>query len=169
MQTHGLRIIGVRGDRTYPVKASLPHELTGPLQTVIISVKAHFTESAMRQYGPLLAPNGYIVSFQNGLNEEVIARHVGAERTIGAFIHYGADYLEPGLIRLAWEQPIHLGELNGEITPRLLELRQVLEHVMPTELTTNIWGYLWGKLVYGTMAYTVSIVDAPVPEVLATE
>ena len=167
MQQRGLRITGARGDQTYAVRALTPDELAGPLQTVILAVKAHFTEAAMTQYAPLLAPDGYVVSFQNGLNEEIIARHVGAERTIGAFIHFGADYLEPGLIRLAWEQPIHLGELNGEITPRLETLQEVLGHVMPTELTTNIWGYLWGKLVYGTMAYTVSIVDAPVPEVLA--
>ncbi len=37
---------------------------------------------------------------------------------------------------------------------------------MPTEMTTNIWGFLWGKLVYGAMAFAVSCVDAPVPEVI---
>ena len=61
-----------------------------------LCVKGHFTEAAMRQLGPLLGPDGYILSLQNGLNEEIIAREVGAERTVGAFVHFGADYLEPG-------------------------------------------------------------------------
>jgi hypothetical protein len=56
---------------------------------------------------------------------------------------------------------------DGEITPRLHELQGVLSVVMPTYLTENIWGYLWGKLVYGTMSFVISCVDAPAPEVLA--
>ncbi|HEX3723246.1 MAG TPA: 2-dehydropantoate 2-reductase [Nitrolancea sp.] len=167
LNEQGVHLIGVRGDHFYPVRALLPEELTGPLGTVILAVKTHFTEDAMRQYGPLLASDGYVVSMQNGLNEEIIARHVGNERTIGAFVHFGADYLEPGLIQLGQEHDIFLGELNGEITPRLEELQGVLSAVMPTNLTSNIWGYLWGKLVYGTMSFVISCVDAPVPEVLA--
>jgi 2-dehydropantoate 2-reductase len=167
LNEQGLHLTGVRGDHYYPVRALLPEDLSGPLGTVILAVKTHFTEAAMQQYGPMLAPDGYIISLQNGLNEEIIARHVGPERTIGAFIHFGADYLEPGLIRLGQEHDIFLGELNGEITPRLHELQGVLNVVMPTYLTSNIWGYLWGKLVYGTMSFVISCIDAPAPEVLA--
>ncbi len=167
MNERGLHLTGVRGDRYYPVRAILPDELSGPLETVILAVKTHFTDAAMRQYGPLLAPDGYVVSFQNGLNEEIIARHIGPERTVGAFIHFGADYIAPGLIQLGQEHDIFLGELNGEITSRLHELQNVLSAVMPTYLTPNIWGYLWGKLVYGTMSFVISCVDAPAPEVLA--
>ena len=53
-----------------------------------------FTEGAMETLGPLLGPDGYILSLQNGLNERVIARHVGAARTVGAFVHFGADLME---------------------------------------------------------------------------
>ncbi|HET9014975.1 MAG TPA: ketopantoate reductase family protein [Thermomicrobiaceae bacterium] len=167
MNERGLHITGVRGDHYYPVHAVMPAEVTGPLETVLLCVKGHFTAGAIAQYGPLLASDGYVVSLQNGLNEEIIARQVGRERTVGAFVHFGADYLEPGLIQLGQEQTIHLGELDGRITPRLSELQSILSHVMPTELTDNIWGYLWGKLVYGAMAFAVSTVDAPVHEVLA--
>lgn len=167
MNEQGLHITGIRGDRHYSVRARTPDQMSGPLKTVFLCVKGHFTESAMSRYAPLLAPEGYVVSLQNGLNEEIIARHVGRERTVGAFVHFGADYLEPGLIQLGQEQDIHLGELNGEITPRLEALQTVLGHVMPTQLTDNIWGFLWGKLVYGAMAFAVSTVDAPVREVLS--
>lgn len=166
MNERGLRITGLRGDRTFPVKAVLASELRGPLGVTFICVKGHFTEPVMQQIGPLLAPDGYILSLQNGLNEEIIARHVGAERTVGAFVHFGADYIEPGLILLGNEQTIYPGELDGTITPRLRAIQTTLSHVMPAEITTNIWGFLWGKLVYGAMAFAVSCVDAPVPEII---
>jgi 2-dehydropantoate 2-reductase len=166
MNERGLRITGLRGDRTFPVKAVVADDLRGPLGVTFLCVKGHFTEPAMQQIGPLLAPDGYILSLQNGLNEEIIARHVGAERTVGAFVHFGADYIEPGLIQLGNEQTIHPGELDGTITPRLRAIQTTLSHVMPVELTTNIWGYLWGKLVYGAMAFAISSVDAPVPAVI---
>ncbi len=83
MNAEGLRITGIRGDRRYPVRAALPEELRGPLEIVLLCVKGHFTEAAMEQYASLLAPDGYIVSLQNGLNEEIIARYVGPERAAG--------------------------------------------------------------------------------------
>lgn len=163
----GLRITGLRGDRLFRVRAIVPDELVAPLGVTFLCVKGHFTDGAMRQYGALLAPDGYVLSLQNGLNEEVIASYVGRERAVGAFVHFGADYLEPGLIQLGTEQVIFIGELDGRITRRAEDLRATLAHVMPARTTDNIWGFLWGKLVYGAMAFAVSTVDAPVPEVIA--
>src|SRR5204863_7304329 len=119
----GLRVSGVRGDRIFRPRALLGADLRGPLGVTFLCVKAHFTEGAMGQIAPLLAPDGYVLSLQNGLNEEIIARHVGPERTVGAFIHFGANYLEPGHILLGGEQTIHVGELDGRITPRAEALR----------------------------------------------
>jgi len=166
MNERGLTISGIRGERTFPVKAILADDLRCPLGATFLCVKGHFTESAMQQIGPLLAPDGFILSLQNGLNEEIIANHVGRERTVGAFVHFGADYVAPGQIILGNEQTIYPGELDGTITPRLQAIQTTLSHVMPVEMTTNIWGYLWGKLVYGAMAFAVSCVDAPVPEII---
>ena len=162
----GLRITGIRGDRAFPLRAIHADELRGPLGPTFLCVKGHFTEGAMRRYGPLLAPDGFVVSLQNGLNEEIIAREVGAARTVGAFVHFGADLLEPGIIRLGAEQTIYIGELDGRITPRAEAVRAALDHVMPARVTANIRGFLWGKLVYGALAFAVSCVDAPVPAIL---
>ena len=162
----GLRITGVRGDRTFHPRAILADEVRGPLGVTLLCVKGHFTAAAMRRYGPFLAPDGYVVSLQNGLNEPIIARAIGTERTVGAFVHFGADYLEPGLIQLGNEQTIQIGELDGRITPRAGAIRDALAKVMPAAVTTNLWGYLWGKLVYGSMAFAVSCVDAPIPAIL---
>jgi 2-dehydropantoate 2-reductase len=162
----GLRITGIRGDRVFEVPAIHGDDLSGPLGVTFLCVKGHFTEDAIKRYGPRLAEDAFVVSLQNGLNEAIIAEHIGAERTVGCFVHFGADYMEPGLIQLGQEQTIYVGELDGSVTPRVEAVREVLSNVMPCEITTNIWGFLWGKLVYGAMAFAVSTVDAPVPQVL---
>lgn len=169
IQDEGLRITGIRGDRVFQVPAITPDELSGPLGVTFLCVKGHFTEPAMQQYGSMLGDDGYIVSLQNGLNEEIISRHVGRERTVGCFVHFGADYLEPGLIQLGNEQTIFVGELDGKPSDRVDGIQTALSNVMPCRTTTNIWGFLWGKLTYAAMAFVVSAVDATVPEVLDDE
>jgi 2-dehydropantoate 2-reductase len=162
----GLRITGVRGERTFRLRAIHPDELEGPLEAVFLCVKGHFTEDAMDEIEPLLAPDGFVLSLQNGLNEALIAERVGAQRTVGAFVHFGADLIEPGLIQLGYEETIRVGELDGRITPRVEALKRALEYAMSTRTTDNIWGFLWGKLVFGATGFVVSCVDAPVAEVL---
>lgn len=166
IRERGLRITGVREEQTFHPKVILPQELEGPLEATFLCVKGHFTGAAMDRIAPLLAPEGYVLSLQNGLNEVLIAERVGTERTVGAFVHFGADLLEPGLIQLGYEETIHVGETDGKITPRVEALREALEHAMPTSVTDNIWGFLWGKLVFGALGFLVSTVDAPVAEVI---
>ncbi len=169
MNEHGLRISGIRGDRYFPVTAVHADDLDGPLGATFLCVKGHLTEGAIERYGPMLSKEGFVLSLQNGLNEAIIAREVGSKRTVGCFVHFGADYLEPGHILLGNEQTIYPGELDGQVTERVEAIRDALSCVMPVEITTNIWGYLWGKLVYGAMAFVVSSVDATVPELLDDE
>src|SRR5215216_1852395 len=52
---HGLRITGVRGERTFRPRAILADELEGPLEAVFLCVKGHFTEDVMDKVEPLLA------------------------------------------------------------------------------------------------------------------
>jgi 2-dehydropantoate 2-reductase len=166
IRERGLRITGVRREQTFHPRVLLADELEGPLSITFLCVKGHFTGPAMDQIAPLLAPDGYVLSLQNGLNEVLIAERVGPERTVGAFVHFGADLLEPGLIQLGYEETIHVGELDGRITLRVEALREALEHAMPARVTDNIWGFLWGKLVFGALGFLVSCVDAPVAEVI---
>ncbi len=166
VQERGLRITGCRGERTFRPRIVLPEELNGSLGVVFLCVKGHHTASAMDRIAPRLDPEGWVLSLQNGLNETQIAELVGFKRTVGAFVHFGADLLEPGLIQLGYEATIHVGELDGSLTPRLEALKTTLGHAMPCELTDNVWGYLWGKLVFGSLGFLVSCVDAPVAEVV---
>ncbi|HEX7101089.1 MAG TPA: ketopantoate reductase family protein [Nitrolancea sp.] len=168
---NGYRLSGYV-DLVEPVPAITTDQLAahieqhGPLGMVVLAVKAMDTEAAATMIAPFLAPDGFIVSYQNGLNEERIAPIVGPARTIGAFIHFGGDLMEPGHVVLANRVTTYLSELDGERTPRIEEIARVLSAVTPVEITDNLNGYLWGKLCYAALGFAVSVVDAPVDVIL---
>ncbi len=148
--------------------AFTPDALTGTFQTVLLCVKAQDTLDATRALAPHLAQDGVVVSIQNGLNERVIAGIVGAERTIGAFVNFGADYIEPGVIHRGNRAAVVLGELNGRITPRLQALHAtLLDFDDRAVMTDNIWGYLWGKMAYGAQLFATALTNDSIADALA--
>ena len=109
-----------------------------------------------------------VVSAQNGLNELVIAEVVGSERTIGCFVNFGADYLEPGVVHYGGRGAVVVGELDGAKTPRIDELHRLMQEFEPKAvLTGNIWGYLWGKLIYGALLFATALTNDGIADVLA--
>lgn len=164
----GLRITGPVDEFTVTVPAFTPESVTGEYPAILLCVKAHHTPEATRMLAPHLAPDGYVVSIQNGLNELVIADIVGWERTIGAFVNFGADYIEPGVIHRGNRAAVVLGELDGQITPRLTVLhRTLLDFDDRAIMTRNIWGYLWGKLAYGAQLFATALTHDSIADALA--
>lgn len=168
INARGLTIEGSTGSFTVRAPAITPTELRGPLGMVFLAVKTMHTDIAAREIAPHLAPDGAVVSMQNGFNEERIAAVVGRSRTIGAFVNFGADYQEPGRILYGGSGALFLGELDGALTDRLQALVRVLQDFLRNTLATgNIWGYLWGKHAYAAMLKATALVDAPIADVLA--
>ena len=165
----GLAITGPIAEFTVAAEASLPAALTGRFDRVLLCVKAHDTAAAVAALAPHLAEDGYVVSLQNGLNEQVIAAEVGAARTIGAFVNFGADYLSPGVVHYAGRGAVVLGELDGRTTPRLTALHcLMLQFDDRAVVTDNIWGYLWSKLDYGALLFATALTDASIADCLAS-
>ncbi|MBY0337075.1 MAG: ketopantoate reductase family protein [Acetobacteraceae bacterium] len=156
-----LRIEGPVAGFTSGGPTALPGEVTGRHRLVLLCVKAHHTEAAMRAILPVLAEDGAVVSCQNGLNELVIAEMAGRHRTVGAFVNFYADWLGPGRIHLAKRGAVVVGELDGARTPRIQALHAMLRDAFEPDavLTDNIFGYLWGKAGYGAILKASALTD----------
>jgi 2-dehydropantoate 2-reductase len=164
----GLRVTGPIEEFTVPVSGFTPQALSGRWDEIILATKAHHTAAAVRALLPHLTADGYVVSAQNGLNELAIADVVGAERTVGAFVNFGADYLEPGVIHYGGRGAVVVGEIDGRITPRVTAIRDRWHHFDPRAIVTpNIWGYLWGKEAYGAMLFATALTDESIADALA--
>ncbi len=164
----GLQITGPIDTFTARVPAFTPETLRGTWDEIILATKAHHTEAAVRALAPHLSADGYVVSAQNGLNELAIADVVGASRTVGAFVNFGADYLEPGVVHYGGRGAVVVGEIDGRITPRATAIRdgwQVFD--ARAIVTPNIWGYLWGKEAYGAMLFATALTNESIADALA--
>jgi 2-dehydropantoate 2-reductase len=165
----GLAIEGPVADFGVTAPAFTPVTLQGVFRRVFLCVKTHDTEAACRQLLPHLAPDGYVLSLQNGLCERVIAEVCGAERTMGAFVNFGADWLGPGRILYGNRGAVVVGELDGARTPRVEALHALLRETFEPDavLTDNIWGYLWGKLAYSSLLYMQGLAEKGIADTLA--
>jgi 2-dehydropantoate 2-reductase len=164
----GLRITGPVEEFAVSTPAFLPEELAGTWQRIFLAVKAQHTEAATRSLTPHLAQDGYVLSLQNGLNELIIQRVIGRDRTIGAFINFGADWMAPGEIMFGNRGAVVLGELDGAMTPRLEALHTIMRDFEPDAITTSeIWSYLWGKLGYGAMLFAQGLGQKGIADCLA--
>lgn len=169
INAHGLKITGPVDSFTAHAPAFTPEAVDGQWDTVFLCVKAHHTEGALFALLPHLADDGAIVSAQNGLNELVISRVAGEQRTIGCFVNFGADYIEPGGIHRGNRAAVVVGELNGERTARIEAIhRLMLEFDDRAVLTDNIWGYLWGKMAYGALLYATAVTNDSIADALAS-
>jgi 2-dehydropantoate 2-reductase len=168
MNRAGLRIEGPLAQFIAHAPACTPDEVRGQFDRIVLAVKAQDTESATRELALHLAANGYVVSAQNGLNELVIKAIVGDARTIGCFVNFGADYLEPGVIQYAGRGAVVLGEIDGRTTSRIEELhRAFLDFDDRAIVTANIWGFLWGKLAYGAQLFATALTNDSIADALA--
>jgi 2-dehydropantoate 2-reductase len=160
----GLAIEGPVEQFSVEARAVTPDALPDGLRSVLLAVKSQHTGGALEAIVPKLARDGFVVSLQNGVNEPLIASIVGEERTVGAFVNFGADYLEPGRIFLGGRGALYVGELDGGRTERLERLLGDLPDAKPTG---NILGFLWAKEAYGAMLFATAVSDLSIADALA--
>ncbi len=160
----GLRIEGPVESFTVAVPAVLPADLPQRLDgPVLLAVKAHHTAAAAAVLAGRLHDGAHVVSLQNGLNFGVLADAVGAGRVVEAFVNFGADVLEPGVILRGNRGTFVIGELDGRRTDRVLALAA---DIADARATRHVLGYLWSKQAYGAMLFATAVSDLPIFEVL---
>lgn len=167
MSTRGLTVAG-SVDICVPVRALLPEDVDEQLDVVFLAVKSRHTDEAMQTIAPLLASDGYIVSLQNGLEEQRIAESVGANRVVGALLTFGGHYDSPGKIQYMGPGTFLLGELDGTRSERVALIADVLTaDFHPATVTANILGALWSKAAIGAAYFATALIDEDVPVIFS--
>lgn len=149
--TRGLTIEGIWGEFQVGPVAPQPDSSDG-YEVILLCVKSFHTREACRRVNGLLAPQGIIVSVQNGLgNLEIIAREFGPDRTVGARVIFGAHLLRPGVARVTvYAEPVLVGALvPASPQPALARAAADLNRAgIPTLQVDDILTHLWGKVLY---------------------
>jgi 2-dehydropantoate 2-reductase len=148
----GAKITGFMDVRV-PVKALFPHEMNGQYDLVFLLTKQVYNRTSLEQLLPHLHPDSIVCTLQNGIPEDFVSSYIGRERTIGGVVGFGATWIGPGVSELATEiqtlknYAFDIGELDGSMTPRLGEIKRILDLVGHCDISSNIMGIKWSKLL----------------------
>ena len=146
-----MSIEGIWGE--FQVGPVLPQATAaGSYDVILLCVKSFHTREACLRVKSLLAPQGLVVSLQNGLgNLEIIAQEFGSDRTIGGRVIFGAQISRPGVVRVTvYAEPVLVGAMVKEAAPpALTQVAADLNRAgIPTLQVDNILSHLWGKVLY---------------------
>lgn len=148
----GATLVGTVNENI-PVKAITPEEMTGTYDLVLLLTKQLFNEQVLHNLEPYLRDDSTLLSLQNGVPEESLARIVGKNRVVGGSVEFGATWIEPGVSELTTaadsfkQNAFAIGELDGRNTERIQQIQELLNHVGHTEISANLVGTKWSKLL----------------------
>ncbi len=157
MKATGLHIQFKDEDLRIPVRALHLCELASVNLTfdiVFLAVKGNDHRWLTEFIKPYLKADGVLVGTQNGMNDDSIASIIGRERTIGCSMELSGEIFTPGLVQRNTSRQhtwFGVGELDGSFTPRVEEIQSLLKIVGKCDVTGNIYGAKWSKLIGNTM------------------
>jgi 2-dehydropantoate 2-reductase len=157
MKCAGLRVLMKDEELQIPVQALHLCELASAkleFDMVFLASKSNDHRWMTEFIKPYLKNDGVLVGTQNGMNDDSIASIIGRGRTVGCVVELQAELFTPGLIQRNTTRKgtwFAVGELDGFYTPRVKEIEAMMRNVGKCEVTNNIYGAKWTKLIANTM------------------
>lgn len=149
LQTKGAQVVGTV-QFNQPVTAYTPAEMSGQYDILFLMTKQQYNAEVVAQLKGYLAPDGVLVTFQNGLPEIGIAAILGEERVLGCTVAWGATMQEPGVCELT-SSPDALSFSLGAISPQrnkhFEQVKELLELMGSVDIEENFLGTRWSKLL----------------------
>ncbi len=149
MREKGAHISGTV-EMTVPVNAITPDEMSGKYDVILLMTKQLHNPEVVAFLEPFLADDGVIVTLQNGIPEPGIAEIIGANRTMGCTVEWGAMLEGPGECVLTSEPDslsFHMGKMDGITDAQFKKVKDLLEKMCPVHFEENLIGARWSKLL----------------------
>ena len=165
----GLRLDGGWGEHVARVEAHETLAWIGAPEPdfAILATKAQDAAAALRANREVLGTVPLLVA-QNGLGGLEVAHSVLPESPLlGGLALFAASYLEPGRVTVTAALPLIVGA-GPNTTPQVLDrIVTVLEQAIPVEVTDDIVGAQWTKLLINHVNALPAITGLSVQEVIA--
>jgi 2-dehydropantoate 2-reductase len=155
IRERGLRVSSVDGDfLIHPVRVAEDPAAIGPVDVVLVGVKAWQVPEAAHALRPLLGERTFVVPLQNGIEapDQLVAA-LGAERVLGGLCRILASLDGPGHIRHSGVTPyVAFGELDRSRSDRVERLRRALARTrgITVEVPPDIGIAMWSKFLFIT-------------------
>jgi 2-dehydropantoate 2-reductase len=147
LRAEGLRVESPKGNFTVPsVQATDDPAQVGPVDAVLVAVKAWQVGEAAQAIRPMVGPETCVVPLQNGLEAPAqLAAVLGAPHVIGGSCVISSAISAPGCIRhVGLEPSVAFGELDNRPSHRAEHLRQSfmraeVSATIPADIQVAIW------------------------------
>lgn len=149
LQTKGAQVIGTM-QFCQKVVAYTPENMSGKYDILFLMTKQQHNAVVVQTLKEYLAPDGVLVTFQNGLPEVQITEILGEERVLGCTVAWGATLKEPGICELTSSPDalsFSLGTVSTKRNRHLDEVKRVLELMGRVDVEENFIGTRWSKLL----------------------
>jgi 2-dehydropantoate 2-reductase len=174
MQANGVRVLSPEGDFETRPRIIEKLEDAGPVDVIILGVKAHGLAQLAPQLAPLIGENTTVVSTENGIPwwyfqlgageftglplervdpGGVIGKAFDPRRVVGSIVYLATEIVEPGVIRHIEGNRISLGEPDGSKSERIrLIAGALIKSGMKAPVTTRFRNEIWVKIL-GNVAF----------------
>ena len=149
LKTKGAQVVGTM-NFCQPVVAYTPAEMSGTYDIVFLMTKQQHNPEVVAMLKDFLAPDGVLVTFQNGLPEMQIAEILGEERVLGCTVAWGATLQSPGVCELTSEPDAlsySLGAISAKRSKHFNQVKELLELMGKVDVEENFIGTRWSKLL----------------------
>ena len=149
LKNKGAQVVGTM-NFTQPVVAYTPDEMNGTYDILFLMTKQQHNAEVVQMLKGFLAPDGVLVTFQNGLPEVQIAEVLGEERVLGCTVAWGATLQSPGVCELTSEPDalsFSLGAISKQRSKHFAKVKELLEKMGTVDVEENFLGTRWSKLL----------------------
>jgi 2-dehydropantoate 2-reductase len=155
IRARGLEIKSAKlGDFTVRAAAENDTAKVGPVDVVIVAVKAYDNHTALPMLTPMIGDNTVVLTLQNGVDSaDEVAAVVGQNHVLGGTTYVATALEGPGLIvQTGVHRSIIFGEVFGDrsrVSPRVSALAAALEAAdVQTTAVADGRVPVWDKFVY---------------------
>jgi len=149
LNTQGAQVVGTV-QFTQPVVAYTPEEMRGQYDILFLMTKQQHNTEVVTMLKDFLAPDGVLVTFQNGLPEVQIASILGERRVLGCTVAWGATMQSAGVCELTSEPDalsFSLGAISANRSKHFAKVKELLELMGTVDIEDNFLGTRWSKLL----------------------
>ncbi len=172
--TNGLKTAGAQisceaenTELNIPVTALLPSEMTEKYDIIFLMTKQKSNAEILEFLIQYLKEDGVVVTTQNGLPENSVAKVVGKERTYGGVASFGATFIGDGKVAMTSKfegmgMQVSGYQNDNAKTPLLQEILSYAGKAVGNEnfakATDNLAGARWSKLAINSAFSGLSVV-----------